>query len=243
MPKCGGATGPPTISPTAWPVRSRWWRDMHWSVSVTGVGDVIHEVATPTEEVRVVLEVPSAAVDELFVVIQSEAIADTGELVQAVQHLRALPGCRAISTPQHSGRKLMNRTHEPLAVAVVADPVIRLLDGWHSPIVARWHQRGTRLLSSADHHREDRASTARCAGNCWTSGAVHRPGRCAGRGLDAKGTNPWAPARYLPSGPSSRWSRRKCPSAVRTVDGWSAAPSFISQFQNRPHLTDKLRRN
>jgi hypothetical protein len=27
------------------------------------------------------------------------------------------------------------------------------------------------------------------------------------------------------------------------VDGWSAEPSFISQFQNRLHLTDKLRRN
>src|SRR5581483_12437725 len=101
------------------PVRNWWWRDMHRSVPVTDVGDVISEVAAPTEEVRVVLEVPSAAVDELFVVIQSEAIADTGELVQAVQHLRALPGCCAISTPQHSGRKFMNRAREPLAVAVV----------------------------------------------------------------------------------------------------------------------------
>jgi hypothetical protein len=48
---------------------------------------------------------------------------------------------------------------------------------------------------------------------------------------------------YLPSGPSSRRSRRKRPSAIRTVAGWSAGPCFISQFQNRLHLIDKLRRN
>ena len=96
---------------------------------ITDVGDVINEVATPTEVVRVVLEVPPAAVDELFVVIQSEAVADTGELVQAVQHLRALLGCRAIHTPQHTGRKFMNRIREPVAAAVVSVPISGLLVG------------------------------------------------------------------------------------------------------------------
>ena len=57
---------------------------MDWPASVTDVGGVIHEVATPTEVVGVVLEVPSAAVDERLVVIQSEAAAETGELIQAV---------------------------------------------------------------------------------------------------------------------------------------------------------------
>jgi hypothetical protein len=97
-------------------------------VPVPNVGGVVHEVSASAEVVRVVLEMPPAAVNELLVVIQSEAVADTGELVQAVEHLRALPGCRAISTPQHAGRKFVDRTREPLAVAVVAGPIIGLMD-------------------------------------------------------------------------------------------------------------------
>lgn len=99
-------------------------------MSVTNVGGVIHEVATSAEVVRVVLEVPPAAVDELFVVIEPEAVTDTGELVQTVQHFRALLWCRAIRAPQHTGRKLMNRIVEPPPVAAVAVPIIiPLLDG------------------------------------------------------------------------------------------------------------------
>ena len=108
---------------------------MRWSVSVTGVCGVIHEVATPPEVVRVVLEVPPAAVDELRVVIQPEAVTDPGELVQAVQHLRALLGCRAIGTPQHTCRKSMNRIREPAAVAGVARSIIGLRVGCHVPLL------------------------------------------------------------------------------------------------------------
>jgi hypothetical protein len=46
------------------------------------------------------------------------------------KHLRALLWGRAIRTPQHTGRKLMNRILEPPPVAVVAVPIIiPLLDG------------------------------------------------------------------------------------------------------------------
>src|ERR1700753_2248502 len=124
------------ISPTALSVRCRQRRDTQWSVSVTDVGGVIGEVPPSAEVMRIVLEVPPAAVDELLVAIQPEAIADFGELVQAVQHLRALSGCRTVVAPQHAARKLMNRIREPPAVAIVADPIIRLTDGRHNLIVA-----------------------------------------------------------------------------------------------------------
>ena len=62
--------------------------------------------------------------------------------------------------------------------------------------------------------------------------------------LRQRATSRWrSTGRYLPSGPSSRWSRRKCPSATRTVAGWSSGPSFISQFHNRLHRIGKLRRD
>jgi len=65
------------------------------------------------------------------------------------------------------------------------------------------------------------------------------PPRCARRA-----TPPWrSTGRYLPSRPSSRRSRGKCPSAIRTVAGWSAGSFFISHLPNRLHLIDKLRRN
>ncbi|MER7588452.1 hypothetical protein ABTW72_13045 [Micromonospora sp. NPDC127501] len=81
-------------------------------------------MATAAEEVRVVIEVPPAGLDELGVVIEPEASTDTCELVQAVQHLGALGRCRAIGTPQHTGRQLVDRTVKPLAITNIAGPVV-----------------------------------------------------------------------------------------------------------------------
>jgi hypothetical protein len=105
-------------------------------VSVADIGGVIGGVAPPAEVMRIMLEVPPAAVDELVVVIKPEALADLGKLVQVVQHLRALSGCRAVVTPQHADRKLMNRILEQQTATIVADPIIRVPDWRHSPIVA-----------------------------------------------------------------------------------------------------------
>jgi hypothetical protein len=81
-------------------------------------------MATTAEEVRVVIEVPPAGFDELRVVIEPKPSTDTCELVQAVQHLGALGRCRAIGTPQHTGRQLVDRIVEPLAVTDIARPVV-----------------------------------------------------------------------------------------------------------------------
>ncbi|WP_430497835.1 hypothetical protein ACQRWP_23755 [Micromonospora trifolii] len=81
-------------------------------------------MATTAEKVRVVIEVPPAGLDKLRVVIEPKASTETCELVQAVQHLGALGRCRAIGTPQHTGRQLVERMVEPLAITDVAGPVV-----------------------------------------------------------------------------------------------------------------------
>jgi hypothetical protein len=107
---------------------------MHRSVPVADVGGVVLEVATPTEEVPVVLEVPPAAIDEPDVVIQPDAVTDAGEPIQAVQHLRALRSRRAVNAPQHAGRKFMNRGREPLTAAAIASTIFELLVGRHGKL-------------------------------------------------------------------------------------------------------------
>jgi hypothetical protein len=84
---------------------------------------------TSPGKLPVVVEVPPTAFDEFGVVIQSEAIADTRKLIQAVQHLRALRGARAGGAPQHAGRKFMNRGDEPVAVTPVPGAIVGLLTG------------------------------------------------------------------------------------------------------------------
>jgi hypothetical protein len=66
-------------------------------------------VATASEVVRVVVEVPTACLDELRVVMESEASTDTSEVVQVVQHFSALRGRCAVDAPDHAGRELVNR--------------------------------------------------------------------------------------------------------------------------------------
>jgi hypothetical protein len=107
-----------------------------WTTPVADIGRIVHEVITPTEVVRVMPEVPPATLYEVLVVVQFEAVADTSKLIKAVQHLRALPRCRAVSAPEHSGRKLVNRTIKPSAVASVTDPVAWPVSGGHDHIVA-----------------------------------------------------------------------------------------------------------
>lgn len=93
-------------------------------MAVTDVRRIVRKVATTAEKVRVVIEVPPAGLDELRVVIEIEASTDPCELVQAVQHLGALVRCRAIGTPQHTGRQRVDRIVKPLAITDIAGPVV-----------------------------------------------------------------------------------------------------------------------
>jgi len=103
-------------------------------VSVADVGLVVHEVPTPTEVIRIVVKMPPAGFDKLIVVIQTEAGADPGELLQAVQHLPALPGRGAIGAPEDAGRQLMKRVLQPSAEADVLFSITSQCNGSHGSL-------------------------------------------------------------------------------------------------------------
>jgi len=66
-------------------------------------------VASTTEVVGVVIEIPPALFDEGLVIIQLKPTAQGSEVVQATEHFGAFSGRRAVRTPQNANWKLVQR--------------------------------------------------------------------------------------------------------------------------------------
>jgi hypothetical protein len=64
-------------------------------------------VASTTQVVRVVIEVPPTLFYEPLVVVQLKPTAQGSEIVQAAEHLVAFSGCCAVRTPQDAGRNFV----------------------------------------------------------------------------------------------------------------------------------------
>lgn len=97
---------------------------------------------TPTTEVmRVVLEVPPTARNELRMITKAEATAQPLELLQTIHHVGTFPGGCGIRTSENCRRNLMNSGGEPnnlTAVSVSLDDesfvlLIILGHGWSLP--------------------------------------------------------------------------------------------------------------
>ena len=65
-------------------------------------------MASTTQVVGVVIEVPQTLFDELRVIIQLKPTAQGSEIVQAPEHLGAFSGRRAVRTRQNADWKLVN---------------------------------------------------------------------------------------------------------------------------------------
>lgn len=66
-------------------------------------------MASTTEVVGIVIEVPPALFDELLVISQLKPTAQGSEIVQAMEHLSAFSGRRGVRTAQHASWKLVHR--------------------------------------------------------------------------------------------------------------------------------------
>jgi hypothetical protein len=75
---------------------------------------VAREVTSALQIMGVSLEVPTASLDELTVILKRKPLAKVLELRQAIQHLSALSWRSAVRAPEHACRELMGRAAEPV---------------------------------------------------------------------------------------------------------------------------------
>jgi hypothetical protein len=82
-------------------------------------------MASPSEIVRPVLEVPAALLDKCCVIIQVETGALAGEVIESLEHLSALAGIGASGPPEHARRQFVHGGYKPSPSFVVRSHLVR----------------------------------------------------------------------------------------------------------------------